>query len=452
MLSAQRREFDDKKKDETPYPRNFERWYALDYFRRPRALTSTRFYVTLLTTVVAYILCKATMVVPSVHHVHQAAAVSKAHAMLSQDCASCHDKPFQPALRLFAAHMGPSVSNQRCNHCHVGAIHHAKQSHEPDCASCHREHQGHEVLASHVSDRHCTSCHGDLANHLQPGEKAPFHATITQFNRDHPEFAPSAKGKQDQAKILFNHAAHLDLDLGELKVLGAKGHKLACVDCHQMDDERKYLKPINYEKHCAQCHVLNVALVGDFAPPLKPAVAAFSRRPLPHREPGVVRAVLRDRLVEFAQVHGVVANKGVPSVPRPLPWRPVTDEQWSWAQGQAKQTENLLFMNRQWQKNEALTGCTHCHIEKDRAAGLPVYHKTEIPARWYTHSIFNHGSHRTMDCGACHDRNIAEVKVVDSKTTADILLPTAKVCQECHTGKKGGARNACVECHRYHER
>ena len=56
--------------------------------------------------------------------------------------------------------------------------------------------------------------------------------------------------------------------------------KMACADCHQMDDERKYLKPINYENHCARCHALNVALVGDFAGELKQAAAAFRKTPL----------------------------------------------------------------------------------------------------------------------------------------------------------------------------
>ena len=122
-------------------------------------------------------------------------------------------------------------------------------------------------------------------------------------------------------------------------------------------------------------------------------------------------------------------------------------------------------MNRQWTKSEQLTWCSHCHIEKERipllapggrgAGGegdpLPVYFKTGIPARWYKQSVFNHGSHRMMGCAECHDRNAAGVKVADSKTTEDILLPNMQSCMECHHSR-GGARNACVECHRYHDR
>jgi hypothetical protein len=367
---------------------------------------------------------------------------------------------FQPLIRLFDSKYAVSVSDKACNSCHPGAIHNAKQAHEPTCATCHREHQGHEVQMAHVADRNCIACHGDLGNHLKPAETTAFAMAINNFNRDHPEFGPSTSGKKDQAKIRFNHKAHLELDLEALRFslekigrddLKGLDAKMKCIDCHQMDDERKYPKPINYNHHCARCHVLNVALAGDFAKELKSAAAQFSKTPLPHKEPAVVRAVLRDRFVEFAQANAIVAGKA-PSLTRPLPWRPVTDEQWGWAKEQAKKAEDLLFMNRQWQKAEPLTSCSHCHIEQARTTGLPSYQKTEIPPRWYKHSVFNHNSHRNMDCADCHDRNAAGIKVADSQRTEDILLPTLKSCQECHTGRAGGARNACVECHRYHQR
>ena len=324
MLSAQRKEFDEKKKDESPYPRDFARWYSLDYFRRPSKLKSCRFYVTLSVTIVAVVLSAASLI-PAFHRTHQAAPVSKAHAMFNQNCANCHDQMFHPVLRLFGAEQVGSVSDQTCKQCHDGPPHHAKQSHEGACVSCHREHQGHEKLATQVADRHCTECHGDLANHLKPGTKTAFHGTITSFNRDHPEFQPSLKEKKDAANIKFNHKAHLDLDLDDLRhaneksggaALKGMSGKMACVDCHQMDDERKYLKPINYDNHCARCHALNVALVDDFAKELKGPAADFGRTPLPHKEPAVVRAVLRDRLVEFAQKHAVAAGKSTPSMPR----------------------------------------------------------------------------------------------------------------------------------------
>src|ERR1017187_3811462 len=62
-----------------------------------------------------------------------------------------------------------------------------------------------------------------------------------------------------------------------------------------------------------------------------------------------------------------------------------------------------------------------------------------------------HGAHRMMGCVECHDKSAKGVKVAHSQTAEDILLPTIQSCQECHR-PSGSARNACVECHRYHDR
>jgi hypothetical protein len=306
-----------------------------------------------------------------------------------------------------------------------------------------------------------------LTAHLKPLETTAFYPAITSFNLDHPEFKRSASGQKDPSNIHFSHRAHLGLNLNDLRRanretgrddLAGPSSNLDCGACHQMDSERRYLQPIRYERHCAHCHQLNVALVGDFSNDLKAKAIDFSKTPLPHKEPAVVRAVLRDRLVEFAQKYAVVLGRGAPAAaPRPLPWKPTTpvgDEHWNWTMQQAKKTEDLLFVNKQWSKTERLTWCSQCHLEKhpnERIDGLPVYLKTEIPQRWHEHSVFSHGAHRIMACTACHDKNAAGVKVADSKTASDVLLPTIQLCQECHL-RKGSARNACAECHRYHDR
>jgi NAD-dependent SIR2 family protein deacetylase len=462
MLSAQQHDFDDKKKDRSPYPRDFTRWYALDYFLRPSRFKSRRFYVTFSAALAVLLLSLGSMF-PGLHRIHQAAPLSKAHAMFNRDCATCHDQSLQPIMRLFGAGNAPSVSDAACNKCHEGTIHHAKQAHEPSCVSCHREHRGHEGLAAHVADRQCTACHRNLSNHMKLGEISTFHSAITHFNRHHPEFRVSSKGNVDPSKIKFSHKSHLDLDIDALRQANEKVGRadlsgltgaMKCADCHQMDEERKYLKAIQYDKHCSTCHALNIGLAGDFAPGLKAAAAAFGKMPLPHKEPAIVRAVLRDRLVQFAQQHAIVGNK-VHVKPRiALPWKPgqiVTDEQWSWASERAKKTEAILFLNQQSAKTHALTTCSHCHIEAGRADGLPIYEKSLIPSRWQQHSVFNHGSHRNVGCTDCHDKNEQGVSVADSRSASDILLPTLQKCQECHTGA-GGARNTCVECHRYHSR
>ncbi len=181
------------------------------------------------------------------------------------------------------------------------------------------------------------------------------------------------------------------------------GAKLECSQCHVLDEQRQYFQPIRYESQCVQCHPLNVPLAGKFSKELEPVAAEFVKTPLPHKEPGIVRAVLRDRLVQFAQKNTVAAGPSEPSASvRPLPWKPstpVTDAQWAWAVKQGTQTEAVLFMNKQWSKTESLAGCTYCHFEqkRDGSTGLPEYYPTDIPSRWYKHSVFNHGSHRFLN-------------------------------------------------------
>ena len=323
-------------------------------------------------------------------------------------------------------------------------------------------------MVPYVASRHCVECHRDLGGSVRKEIAKPdFHGKITNFNGDHPEFKHSASGQEDAAQVKFSHQTHLSLAVDELRrdhsastrdALSDIGSKLACVDCHQADDERHYMRPIRYDLHCARCHHLNVALSGTFTKDLDAEVARFSQTPLPHTEPTVVRAVLRDRLVEFAQKHSVVSAKPESvGESRRLPWKPsteISDDQWSWTTQEGKKAEDLLFSNKQWTKRDPLTYCSHCHIEQkpgQRVDGLPTYYRTAIATRWHVHSVFSHGAHREMACTACHDQNAALVKVANSKTAKDVLLPTIQTCQNCHRSN-GGARNGCVECHRYHDR
>jgi predicted CXXCH cytochrome family protein len=70
---------------------------------------------------------------------------------------------------------------------------------------------------------------------------------------------------------------------------------------------------------------------------------------------------------------------------------------------------------------------------------------TAIPTRWLPHSVFDHGTHRTLTCTECHS------KAAKSTDTVDVLMPEVKVCRACHSAA-GGARTSCVECHLYHDK
>ena len=112
--------------------------------------------------------------------------------------------------------------------------------------------------------------------------------------------------------------------------LGTFGKKLECTACHQPDDERRYMKPIKYEDHCKHCHALTVQVVGEFnAPELRKAADTFRRLPAPHKAPAEVRAILRERFLEFIQRNAAAAR--APAGPEPkrlIPGRgpkPVTE-------------------------------------------------------------------------------------------------------------------------------
>jgi hypothetical protein len=69
--------------------------------------------------------------------------------------------------------------------------------------------------------------------------------------------------------------------------------------------------------------------------------------------------------------------------------------------------------------------------------------------RWFTASVFDHDSHRSMTCVDCHGQ------VMTSTLTSDVLLPQIQTCTACH--HNGGrdhmaATNNCVSCHIYHDR
>jgi hypothetical protein len=69
--------------------------------------------------------------------------------------------------------------------------------------------------------------------------------------------------------------------------------------------------------------------------------------------------------------------------------------------------------------------------------------------RWFANSVFDHNSHRALNCASCH------AQAITSTLTSDVLMPDAASCTKCH--HPGGpsqqaASNNCVTCHTYHDR
>jgi hypothetical protein len=447
-----------QKDPESPYlgPKTLPRWIALDYFRRLRPLRGRRKWVTLAFFLSAGALA-AWSVQPGHHWAHQAGPLSTAHAMFSDDCTRCHTISFQPLVRLVSgdAH-ARSTPDAACLQCHDGAVHHEMQAHTFHCAECHREHRGKPALAE-VANGRCTTCHQDL----RKDHPHTLFRDVADFAGNHPEFARIARAEKDTTKLRFNHRYHLELDLQALREKGAQGlagygDKLECVACHRPDAERRTMLPINYDRHCAQCHTLWVPLAGQFQDPQAAKAAdEFRRRPAPHKEPATVRAELRERLLAFVRDNPVALGRDAGTKPAVLGRTPA-EKEWFWAKSQLQKAEDFLFTQQQLPRAEQLLwngggGCQHCHLEKGSRGpgGLPEYEPTGIPKdaprRWFEHSIFRHDAHRMLGCVECH------AQANRSEATGDLLLPAIATCHRCHT-PKAGARTDCVECHQYHDR
>jgi hypothetical protein len=90
-------------------------------------------------------------------------------------------------------------------------------------------------------------------------------------------------------------------------------------------------------------------------------------------------------------------------------------------------------------KGQFFPGCAKCHEVKQGENGRPPrIIPTNIADRWLTRGPFNHAPHGHMACVDCHDAALR------SEKTSDILLPTRKLCAECHRPLEAGTPNPAV--------
>jgi hypothetical protein len=446
--------------------------------------------------------------------------VVTAHAMFDAACDRCHAQvprlpppaPGSPAagalppagaVRL-ATHSGGWffrwVSDGACLGCHDGAVHHETQKTEPACVACHVEHKGRTTLVR-LTDRHCTLCHADLPANTKGGPPK-FEPRVVSLPQ-HPEFALFRKGLTDQAAIKLSHATHLKEGL---PAGGGKRVTLGCVACHKEDGAGRYMLPVVYATHCAECHRDELTVTaGDLL--------------VPHESPELVRGFLLAKL----GTRGAGAPAGQPGAApapggQPPPGTPPAQEQptgrrrspgaWlrdtlvelaGWPAGASGAGPGVLLAQRQraggaapsteTQEESAAAqpsgrrrgpaepsdapaakapatpasggpavvaqaeaelfgrkgkGCQYCHV-LEPGEGLPKLLPTKIPDRWLPHSVFHHRVHRPLACEGCHEM------ARKSTETTDVLMAKIEVCRACHQ-PRGGARSGCVECHIYHDR
>ena len=442
-------------KARSEYPKELPVWMELDYFWRPRFLRTWRrglSWGTLALGIVAIVLLLGGS---RDRRAFQAAPVSRVHRPIDDDCHACHTRRFETIKRVWQDHVGAySVPDAACQKCHPGSVHHSRELGATACVRCHREHRGDELLAQ-LNEQTCTSCHADLKAHTATGAPSDVDRPIRDVRsftaQGHPEFAIWESGAKDEGTIRFNHRKHLQpggIPVGEQRTLT----KLACDRCHELDDDGRYMQPIDYDRHCRDCHPLNAGLTGDFHDErLHRDFARFVETPLRHPARGEgansVRAELRERFTAFARHHPEVLGVGPnPAPARPLPGRrPMAEDapaekEWTWVAEQLRRAEPPLF--------DSKAGCLFCHTETSKASertdGLPEYAAPAIKDRWLPHSVFDHETHRALDCEQCH------AGARQNELSSTVLMPRIGTCQQCHKPDQVAARAGCTECHIYH--
>lgn len=455
--------------------KNLSEWLDLDYARRPRTFRRMSKWICWAVFGGGF-LAIGWSLLPGQQQLYQAGPLATVHAMYKNDCQACHTESFQTALRILDP-QARSVPDAACEKCHAGHIHHATQAWPTNCVHCHREHRGDHDL-TRIPEEMCLSCHRDLKHGVKPGVRPQF---LDVFDwQHHPEFRGLHRARKDgdvgpldPGTIRFNHHTHLQPDgvltldrtqaglQREMSDRSAVRKTLKCADCHEPDSAGQFMKPINFEKHCGECHPLSVQVVQTSdRPATLAALRAYAAKPAPHAAPEIVRGVLRDRLTQFIQANpDLLPQVGKPA--RPIPGasqRSVTEKEFAWVNDQLQKIEAGIFQQAGW--------CRYCHtpVAEPQTGSLPEFLPSRINSRlfpqqndgktrwhdreqWFPHSRFNHETHRMVECTNCHKG------IRDSKATGELHMPTIAACRQCHTGNVGAsARSDCAECHNYHPR
>ena len=476
---------------------------------------------------------------------HSPGPVAAVHAKWENDCEACHIplSPIKDNTWLTTAETRREVES-KCEVCHRAPAHHPLQvsAEVGSCASCHTDHQGRSNDLKRVADQTCTACHANIAAHrITTAGIAPAKITapITRFdNEHHPAFESLAS---DPGRVKFSHGRHMRAGLtfgptaaktdhaktpvtrgtAEVWTYGMlqeadrqryappDGHdadpiQLSCNSCHEFapslapGDMRlvsgllsasppgAYALPVEFERHCAACHVLpyeGASVAQDQPLPANPtanltAVAAAGANTtnafMPH---GLDAEALR-HFLESTFLDRAAANDPQlldrPIVPQaPLPAAP--------AAAPVEETLRAAVIGRVATAQTFARGtCAKCHdvesavVAADRSllgpaaealnAGWFRVPPTRIPEIWFAKAKFNHQPHRGYDCRLCHAAaypdDVTTGLTAGSPLDNDVVMIAGREsCTECHAPSRydaankkmvGGVRFDCVECHGYH--
>lgn len=421
----------------------------MNYFARPHWLRGWRFWLSVAVPALALGWFFAQRAQGG-QKMYSSGPLSASHAAFTKQCGLCHLP--QAGGGYFLA-----VQDKACLACHDAPAHHASQAFTPDCASCHVEHQGALRLRATATST-CTQCHVSLRT---KDGALKFEASITSFENRHPDFRAVRANVKDPGTLKLNHYAHLQPNL-----IGPNHTRvqMACDDCHRPAGAadalpyagtqlqlvsmptssaapasvsspaylraRAYFAPPEFARHCAGCHSLEFD-------------RRFGAEQVPHDKPEVVRDFLARKFAAYIAAHPDAIHQPEPPVlDRSLPQRPhtplVARTAAEWVTFRVEDAEWLLYAKT----------CKQCHSLNMSSGAQPEIVKANITPRWLPHGEFDHHAHRAVTCSSCHG------KTVDSRETADVLIPGIATCRRCHLDRgpsHEAAEARCFECHQYHD-
>ena len=380
--------------------------------------------------------------------------LSKAHQMIENDCAACHQRPFE------------MTQNVACLSCHAMTENHSDVEAHPAlalentrCAACHKEHNGGDAPVETASSA-CVGCHQNITS-VSADSKLD---NITGFGDNHPAFqialvtavnhspetgvtaevkrVPFTAGTtlQENSGLKFPHSKHM-VEGGVRSPNGKK--QLQCANCHELEPGGMLMRATDMERDCAGCHKMTFN-------------AAGVERTVPHADEDEVARILTDYFIAAAMEGGVEAENAPQPVKRKRRRRIAGENTSDVRAEQTGLSDAQRGQAIEWAQKEAIVQmdtlfgvrlCGNCH----EAQKFPDQTGTErwkvLPAvlqrEWMPRARFNHTPHEAMDCTSCHD-------AAKSEKASDILMVEQDTCRDCHDGTENGARADCVDCHEYH--
>ena len=292
----------------------------MNYFARPHWLRSWRFWLSVAVPLVALGWFFAQRAQGG-QKMYSSGPLSASHAAFTKQCSLCH-------LQQAGGGYFLTVQDKACLSCHDAPAHHANQAFTPDCTSCHVEHKG-ALRLSATASATCTQCHSDLRT---KDGASKFEASVTSFEKKHPEFRVARAAAKDPGGLKLNHYAHLQPNL-----IGPNHTRvqMMCDDCHRVAnvndalpypgaqlqptslstssaassnstappriDPRAYFASPEFAKHCAGCHVLEFD-------------RRFGTEQVPHDKPQVVHDFLKKKFSDYIATHPDAVHQVEPPI------------------------------------------------------------------------------------------------------------------------------------------